>query len=290
MTILAATDRSQNSRAALRLAARLATALSEPLVVMLALELWERDISTILPTFEDVELQVDPRTRELAEKFVAETLPGVEPVLHIAVGHPPAERIIEAASEVDASLIVVGTSGQSQVTEAFFGSTVSALVRRSSRPVLAVPPHFESQIVRILAPVDFSECSRESLRYAGQLSTRLGAELFVQHSAPLGAPAIAPPIAYLPESSSDVLRVARTRLSRLIDDAELPSAPDRVLTDIGPPHADILRAVQEHEIGLVVMGTHGRTGLARFFLGSTAERMLRDRTCPVLVVRDPMAG
>lgn len=284
MTILVATDRSENSVAAIELAVRLADRLGDPLVVMTAVELWERDGSEILPTFEG-NLEPSEHARKQAEDFLASVIPDREFNLRVAVGHPAADRIIEVAAEVDASMIVAGTSGQSRLTEAFFGSTISALARRSPRPVLAVPPDFGRPIDAILAPVDFSRCSAESLKLAGKLATQLGARLYVQHSAPFGVPTVAPPLAYLPESPGEVLKVAKDRLAAMVDDAGLTESTSSVWADLGPPHPDILRAVEDHGIDLIVMGTHGRKGLARFFLGSTAERILRDRTCPVLVVR-----
>jgi nucleotide-binding universal stress UspA family protein len=70
----------------------------------------------------------------------------------------------------------------------------------------------------------------------------------------------------------------------MLEEADIGEA--QVLIELGPPHVGILDAVKQHNADLIVMGTHGRKGVARFFLGSTAERVLRDRTCPVLVLRE----
>lgn len=285
MTILAATDRSQNSVAALVLALRLAEQLGERLVVVSAVELWERSGDAILPTFEGIEIPPSEHAQTLVEDFVAKALPGRDVDVHVVVGHPPAEHILEVANELGASLIVAGTSGQSKVTEAFFGSTISALARRSTVPVLAVPPGFDRPIQAILAPVDFSECSEASLVVAAQMADKLGAKLFVQHSAPFGVPTVAPPIAYVPESPAEVTHASNQRLKGMIAKAGLTDRVQHAWSDLGPPHPDIMRAVEERGIDLIVMGTHARGAVARFFLGSTAERVLRERTCPVLVVR-----
>lgn len=284
MTILATTDRSDNSRAALRLAAHLADRLGEELVVMSALELWERRDNEILPTFEGVEIEADAHALQLVEEFATEVL-GETPTIRVTVGHPPTGHILEVAEEVGATMIVAGTSGQSKIREAFFGSTISAVARQSTCPVLAVPPDFEGGVGSILAPVDLSACSEASLAVAGRLAEQLDAKLYVQHSAPYGAPTVSPPLVYIPESAGTVLKRSREQIEAMVEKAGLTARATKVWTNVGPPHPDILRAVEDHDIDLVVMGTHGRKGVAKFFLGSTAERMLRDRSCPVLVVR-----
>lgn len=287
MTILAATDLSDNSRPALRYAAQLATSLGEPLRVVNVVELWERDTSRILETFEDNDVEPSEHARTALSEFVADTVGDeVEVELHVVVGHPPTERILAVADEIGAMMVVAGTSGHSKIAEAFFGSTISALARQSHHPVLAVPPQADvTPIKTILAPVDLSKCSEKSLRFAGDLAKRLEAHLFVQHSAPFGTPAVAPPLAYVPESATQIRKAAHSRVESMVEDAGLQGSV-RVLVELGSPHTGILRSVEEQSVDLIVMGTHGRTGVSKFFLGSTAERILRDRPCPVLVIRD----
>lgn len=284
MTVLACTDRSENSIASLRYASRLAAALGEKLIVVCVLDIWERIDGAKFATLGEVGTEANAEGRALAESFVDEVF-DERPELRVHVGHPPAERIVALADKLRASVIVAGTSGQSRLTEAFFGSTISALARSAEIPVLAVPPGFDGAVTHILAPVDFSPCSEGSLTYAGKLARKLGADLRVQHVAPYGGPALAPPIAYIPESADDVVRAGAARLRELVDSVGLGDEVVGLRTDLGPPHAEITAAIEEYGIDLVVIGTHGRTGIARFFLGSTAERLLRERTCPVLVVR-----
>ena len=285
MTILACTDRSENSIASLRYAKRLADALGEKLVVACVLDIWEREEGgEKFATLGDVGTEANAEGRGLAETFLADVFDEL-PELHVHVGHPPGERILAIAERVRARFIVAGTSGQSRLTEAFFGSTISALARSAEIPVLAVPPGFEGGVTHILAPVDFSPCSEGSLKYAGEFAKTLGADLRVQHVAPFGGPSIAPPIAYIPESPDAVVHAGAERLRDMVAAAGLTDQVVGTRTDLGPPHSEILAAVEEYDIDLVVIGTHGRTGITRFFLGSTAERLLRERTCPVLVVR-----
>ena len=277
MTIVVGTDRSENSRAAMRVAARLAARLDEPLIVASALELWERTGDVILPTFEDVDIEPSKHATDLVRAFVERTLGTDDVELDVVVGHPPAERLLRVAADRNASLIAAGTSGRSKLGEAFFGSTISALVRASDVPVLAVPPDFYGDFERILAPVDFSRCSEASLRVAVGFSRRLNAGLWVQHVSPYF------PDAYVSEALAENVH-RRSHLEELVERMDASDVVRGVRSDVGPAHPEILGAVDELAIDLVIMGTHGRSGLDRVLLGSTAERMLRERTCPVLVV------
>jgi nucleotide-binding universal stress UspA family protein len=290
MTILAATDLSDNSRPAIRYAQKLADAFDEKLAVIHVAEMWERDMSRILEDFDhEEEFEPSDRALEDLDTFVTETLGDtalerVKP--HVVIGHPPQEKVLEYADQIDATVIVAGTSGTSKLSETFFGSTISALVRASLRPVLAVPPESEFEgFDNILAPVDLSETSEESLRFAGELSRRFGSNLLVLHSAPFGTPAVSPPIAYVPESSAQIREAAKSRVQAMIEETGLGSEA-QVIIQLGPPHIGIMDSVKQFDADLIVMGTHGRKGVARFFLGSTAERILRERTCPVLVLRE----
>jgi nucleotide-binding universal stress UspA family protein len=144
--------------------------------------------------------------------------------------------------------------------------------------------HFNS----ILCPVDFSECSKFALSYASALSRRYSARLLVQHVlAPLN-------ISYynymLPggpdqEFDQEMQRHAGEMLKGFIAEILAGKYPCEELLSIGKPVTEILEAAKRDQIHLLVMGTHGRSGLERFLLGSVTEKILRKAPCPVLVVR-----
>ena len=137
-------------------------------------------------------------------------------------------------------------------------------------------------IHRILCPVDFSEPSARALEYALGLAERLGAEVDVVHVFQFPTFAVedlALPL-YLQENLSQRLRERLEQL--LIEKAgEGPKATARVLE--GVPHVEIMEAAKGRD--LIVMGTHGRTGLSHLLLGSVAERVVRGSEIPVLTIR-----
>ncbi len=132
----------------------------------------------------------------------------------------------------------------------------------------------------ILIPCDFSPSSDAALRHACDLATTLDAELHLLHV--VGEP---PTLISRSEPDAERLRLAREALDRLLEPQIFVKR--RVLREavVGTPFREIGRYAQQHDIDLIVMGTHGRSGLAHLTMGSVAERVLRAAPCPVMIVR-----
>jgi nucleotide-binding universal stress UspA family protein len=141
-------------------------------------------------------------------------------------------------------------------------------------------------IKKILAPIAFDHPSVESLDYAVQLAGQLGASVRVLHVYPI-------PVYSFPEGALVTSAEAATRLSEVaqqrLDDAVNPRQGRGVelssLLVTGNAWEEIVQVAKREGSDLIIMGTHGRHGLPRAFLGSVAERVLRESTIPVLVVR-----
>jgi nucleotide-binding universal stress UspA family protein len=139
---------------------------------------------------------------------------------------------------------------------------------------------------RILVPIDFSEPSDAALDYARVLATRFGASLHVLHVVDDPYRTFYSAEVYVPEVEGlrdEMLNDALTRLkTRVADATDLDATAEAV---IGAPAAAIVDFAAGREIDLIVMGTHGRGGMAHLLMGSVAERVLRTAPCPVLTVR-----
>jgi nucleotide-binding universal stress UspA family protein len=145
-------------------------------------------------------------------------------------------------------------------------------------------------IDRILAPTDFSKHSEAAVRTACELAHRLGAELHLLHVlSDVVVPAGPDPMlisSMPPEYYREVESQARQTLDSLCPgDWPLPS---KVVTEVrwGDAVDEIHAYASEKAIDLIVVATHGRTGLAHVLLGSVAERIVREAPCPVLTIRD----
>jgi universal stress protein A len=144
---------------------------------------------------------------------------------------------------------------------------------------------------KILVPTDFSETADEALEYAKVLAGQLGASLHLMHvfSDPYAAAAYAPEVygpvaASLPERALDEAR--RCLLARLTADEEERFSGTRAIVS-GLTAPQIVRYANDQAMDLIVMGTHGRRGVAHLLVGSVAEHVVRTATCPVLTVRSP---
>ena len=145
-----------------------------------------------------------------------------------------------------------------------------------------------AKIQKILFPTDFSEPAAHAQEYAGELADRLGAELHLLNVVvPVAVPALgAPSVGYIEDTELiDELRKNGERdLNALFD--EQWRSTHRVVTavTVGTPGFEIRRYAKENDIGLIVLGTLGRTGLTHLLLGSVAENVVRKAHCPVLTV------
>ncbi len=142
---------------------------------------------------------------------------------------------------------------------------------------------------QILCPVDFSDTSSRALEHAAALARWYGAQLTVLHVAPTFEPAqvrgLLGETAYVPQMSREEM-TERMRESLAVDTLS-PGA--RAVAEAGDTPRTIVEYAASSGTDLIVMGTHGRRGFARLLLGSVAERVLRDASCPVLTV-PPHAG
>jgi nucleotide-binding universal stress UspA family protein len=145
------------------------------------------------------------------------------------------------------------------------------------------------QIRKILVPLDFSALSKEALLWAIDLARRYDASLTLLH--------VYQPISFaLPEGyvlpTPSVLADLEVSLGKALDDARRDveeKSGMRVDTKLlqGAPFAEIVRLAREGSYDLIVLSTHGRTGIRHALLGSVAEKVVRKAQCPVLTVRPP---
>jgi nucleotide-binding universal stress UspA family protein len=162
----------------------------------------------------------------------------------------------------------------------------TALVRTPRRIKRAAARIAPLHLKQILVPVDFSTFSGRALRHALPMAQRFGAQIVLLHVIELF------PIDYMVGTESDTItgvegrRRAKDDLAKLgAKILESSGVPYRSVIRIGKPFREIVKAARELDADLIVLSTHGRTGLDRFYLGSTAERVVRHAACPVLVVR-----
>lgn len=142
------------------------------------------------------------------------------------------------------------------------------------------------ELGQILIPTDFSDSSRQAAEYGCELAKRFGAQIHLLHVIEPLVAAMPSAGAPLPESLlTDAERTAEKQLQEWhATEFEQASQVTRAAIR-GTPFVEIVRYSKDHEIDLIVIGTHGRSGLMHALIGSVAERVVRKAPCPVLSVR-----
>jgi nucleotide-binding universal stress UspA family protein len=144
------------------------------------------------------------------------------------------------------------------------------------------------ELHRILLPTDLSEHSAAATPYACSLAERFGAELhllyvFEQHTGSTYVPGLP-----LPAADSDMQQlkqqVAESMADWIDDDWDSKHTVVRATRE-GTAFVEIIQYAKEQDIDLIVMGTHGRSGVPHLLVGSVAEKVVRKASCPVLTVR-----
>ncbi len=145
------------------------------------------------------------------------------------------------------------------------------------------------EIRKILAPTDFSAHAAKALRYACSLAERLNAELHLLHVLSDIIPASPEPL-LTPVITPEFYRESQAQSLSALEKVIEPSWGKPALVKSSVRWGDVVEEVtneaREQAVDLVVIATHGRTGLSHVLLGSVAERIVREAPCPVLTIRD----
>lgn len=142
----------------------------------------------------------------------------------------------------------------------------------------------------ILVPTDFSKSSQNALTYALAFAGKFGAEIHLLHvvqDIALFIPEAVMPSVPISPPAEQFRAAAQSALERAIAEQAKSGVTIHAEVCEGLSHQEIVRFARDKNIDLIVMGTHGHTGLAHVFMGSVAEKVVRRAPCPVLTVRHP---
>ncbi|MEJ2194975.1 MAG: universal stress protein [Ignavibacteriaceae bacterium] len=149
-----------------------------------------------------------------------------------------------------------------------------------------------AEINKVLVPIDFSDYSKIALKYAVDFAQKFNAEMFLVY--------VVEPVIYPPDFSMGQIAIpsvntewdikAKEELDNLAD-SEIPDGV-KVKTTIktGKPFLEIIETASEEDVDLIIIATHGHSGMEHILFGSTAEKVVRKAPCPVLTLREPIKG
>ncbi len=286
--VLVATDLTEHAKPAILRGSAHARAISAPLVVChVVLDVFRNHPLIPNPAANGllVESNVIARAAQLASAQVAQVLGDANAARVIVESGAPDEEIVRIAGREAASLIVVGAKPRVG-TERVLGHVAERVVRYAEGAVLVARP--SNATSKVLVTTDFTEGSLPALRVAQSIS-RAGAEVTLVHVVtsptsmwssafmPLGDTWAPPPKAAIDELDA----LGRQTLENLAK--EYGFAHFEQIS--GSPADAIVDRAESLGADMVIMGSHGRRGLARLVLGSVAEKVIRGSHCSVLVAR-----
>lgn len=138
---------------------------------------------------------------------------------------------------------------------------------------------------KILCPIDHSDCSKEALRYAVSFAMKDEAKLYLLHVIDIRSfdESIDAMSKQIPDD--ETLNQLKTKLLDCIPEEIRSSMDVEAIVVQGIPFAEIISTARKENIDMIVIGSHGRTGIAHIMLGSVSEKVIRKAPCPVLTVR-----
>lgn len=150
----------------------------------------------------------------------------------------------------------------------------------------------ETNIKKVLVPIDFSDYSKDALNYSINFIKCFNAELTLIY--------VIEPVIYPPDFSGTQISIppidivttkhAEESLKQLIDKEIPPDIKVRAVVKTGKPFVEIVETAAEENIDLIIISSHGHSGVEKILFGSTAEKVVRKAPCPVLSLRTPLKG
>jgi nucleotide-binding universal stress UspA family protein len=148
------------------------------------------------------------------------------------------------------------------------------------------------QISKLLVPVDFSDYSVSALKYAVDFAKTFNAKIIMIY--------VVEPMLYpadfsmgqiaVPDTSEDMAIRSKEELANLAKEHLGEEIPHELIIKTGRPFMEIIETATEKDVDLIIIATHGHTGVEHLLFGSTAEKVVRKAPCPVLTLREPVKG
>jgi universal stress protein E len=232
--------------------------------------------------------------KEIVIKSVTESLNGIKEILisnEVKVLEPIivfgniVETIVQKANLEKVNLVLIGASEKNKRAKFKLGIIAEQIIRKSDVPVWLINSEHKTSFSLILCPVDFSEPSRRALYNAILLARKFKSALSIL--------TVYEPLVYvsqrinidLEEENAIRLKRVKNEMKAFIKEFDLDGVDHKIEVKSGKVDEKILKAIKKQNIGLLIMGTNGRTGLSRFFMGSVTEKVIREMPCSFITIK-----
>lgn len=283
--ILLSTDRSEFSEGAIREGINLAKRCSGKLYVISVVET-NPEFETLAPALvEKAEKEAKEHLDLIRELALKE---GVETEVIVRQGDDPCQLIIEEATKRQFDLIIMGRRGRTGFKRLMMGSVTACVVGRAPQNVLVVPRAAHIEWKKILIPTDGSKYSEAATNEALSIAKTCGSSIVAISVVP--SESISPFDIVHSEMQKDLIvekeySIAESAIKNIKEKCNKEGINCETLLLAGRPYEAIIEIAMQKKVDLIVMGSHGRTGLKKLLMGSVAERVITLSPCAVLVVK-----
>lgn len=255
-------------------------------------------LSRAIPAFADLAIPALDEVITLAGSEIEDSVSRVEGQLRqlgFSVSRQyllglPSDCILQMAEEEHIDLIAMSTHGRTGVGRALLGSVADQVVRHTQKPVLLTSSktvsRTEPSLQTVLVPLDGTRFAESALPFAQRFAQEQGATLLLLR-------VIEPPNLSEPELMSgssqsleviqeSLVKIATSYLERIRRRLQLAGVNATQQVEMGQPAFAITQTANSENVDLIVMSTHGRTGIERLVYGSVASQVIHDATCPIL--------
>ena len=264
--LMVATDGSKYGESAVREAIRLAKICSSNLIAVSVVKT-NIEFDSVLPQFVEKKEKEAIKHLESVKAQAAEE--GVNCVTIVSRNEEPYEDIVHHASKNNVYMIIMGTHGRSEMKRLMMGSVTAKVIGHASCNILVLPLNAKVECKNVLIAIDGSKYSEAAASEALGIAKRCGSSLIV-----------------LSVALSDAeLTATQDNVNKVSEAAAKEDIKTTSIVTKGKPYESIIETAKQKEVDVIVVGSHGRTGLARLLMGSVAERVIGLSESAVMVVK-----
>jgi nucleotide-binding universal stress UspA family protein len=264
--LLLSADGSKYSEGAVKEAINLAKTCSSKLFAISVIEI-NPEFEALAPGLVE---KTEKETRQYLESVKSKaSKEGVDCEIIIHEGEEPYKYIVDGASKNKVEMIIMGRRGRTGLKRLMMGSVTAKVIGHAPCKVLVVPEDAKLVLEKILVATDGSKYSEAASREAISIAKRSGGTLIDLSIA----------------KKNENLPAAKKSVDVVRKIAEKEGIKVETVTPKGEPYEAIIKTAEQKKAGLIVVGSHGRTGIERLLMGSVTERVIGHAESPVLVIK-----
>jgi nucleotide-binding universal stress UspA family protein len=264
--LMVATDSSEYSESAIREAINFAKVCSSKLLAV-SIVTTNLEFETVVPQImEKDEKEAREHLESIKNRAAKE---GIDCDAIVRLSEEPFQDIVNLAEKYKVNMIIVGTHGRTGLKRLMMGSVTAKVIGHSPCNVLVVPLHAKVECKNVLIATDGSKFSEAAASEALGIAKRCGSSLIVISVA----------------SSDAEIALAKDNVKKVVEAAEKEGIKTMPCVTTGKPYEAIIETSKQNNADFIIVGSHGRTGLARLLMGSVTERVIGHAEVAVLVVK-----